>query len=348
MECINKRPKVTVKMKSILSSLSFLTVITLAITTAYWIIDTKAYSEINFRQQIWNGPAICYSGYRAGQNPDLGIYPSQGQILEDLRILERHWKVIRTYGADQHSKDILEVIRRERVGLKVMLGIWLKAEPSERGVNEASNYQQIQEGIRLANEYKDIVAAVSVGNESLVYWSTHKVPEDRVIQYVDEVRSRVSAPVTVDDDFAYWRDHGARLARHLDFVAIHTYPIWGRTDIDQGMQRTIEHIESVRAALPAGIPLVIGEAGWASYTQGDLHVPRAGDEVKQKRYFNDLNWWGQVNNVTIFYFEAFDEPWKGDGTEGHWGLFTEKRKAKPVMHDWYPELITNEPTSPHY
>jgi len=48
-----------------------------------------------------------------------------------------------------------------------MLGAWLSAEPG----NEANNAKQIAECIRLANEYKDIVIAVSVGNEILVDWS---------------------------------------------------------------------------------------------------------------------------------------------------------------------------------
>jgi exo-beta-1,3-glucanase (GH17 family) len=40
--------------------------------------------------------------------------------------------------------------------------------------------------------------------------------------------------------------------------------------------------------------------------------------------------------VTVFFFEAFDEPWKGDqnnatGAEKHWGLFRVDRTPKLVM-----------------
>jgi hypothetical protein len=52
--------------------------------------------------------------------------------------------------------------------------------------------------------------------------------------------------------------------------------------------------------------------------------------------------------VTVFYFEAFDEPWKGTGTEGHWGLFSVDRKAKLAMQGLYPELMPSGPTSPSY
>jgi hypothetical protein len=53
--------------------------------------------------QKWHGNGIDYSGYRAGQNPQLNRFPTQAQILEDLKILEKNWKLIRLYGGDQHS-----------------------------------------------------------------------------------------------------------------------------------------------------------------------------------------------------------------------------------------------------
>jgi len=304
---------------------------------------SSAGESIDLLSGKWIGNAICYSGYREGQNPQKHIYPSQDEILEDLKILEKHWRLIRTYGSDRHSEDVLQVIRREKIALKVMLGAWLDKEP---GYEEA-NAKQVETCIRLANEYQDIVVAVNVGNEILVHWTSHPVPEDKAISYVKKVQAAVSVPVTVADDFTYWREHGAKLADVVDFVTMHTYPIWGRKDIDEGLSVTIEHYNSVKVALPGKV-IVIGEAGWATYTEGDLHVPRAGDEKKQKRYFEELSAWARENKVTTFFFEAFDEPWKGAGTEGHWGLFSEGRDAKLAMREWYPELLPDGPTSPGY
>jgi exo-beta-1,3-glucanase (GH17 family) len=309
------------------------------------LADTLAAQNqrIDLTKQKWYGNAVCYSGYREGQHPDSGHYPTPAQILEDFKILEKHWKLIRTYGSDPYAEEMLKVIRRDSIGLKVMLGAWLSGEPGK----EQSNAVQIRECIRLANGYPDIVVAVSVGNEILVDWSDHKVPYDNVIRYVRHVKENVHVPVTVDDDFLFWRDHGARLADVVDFVSMHMYPIWGKQDIDSGLSVTVKLFSMVREALP-GKPVVIGEAGWATYTEGELHAPRAGDEKKQTRYFNELSAWAEKNNVTVFFFEAFDEPWKGKGTEGHWGLFSVERKAKPAMHGWYPDLVTDQPTSPVY
>ena len=46
--------------------------------------------------------------------------------------------------------------------------------------------------------------------------------------------------------------------------------------------------------------------------------------------------WADQTNTTVFFFEAFDEPWKGDpndplGAEKHWGLFKVDRTPKEVM-----------------
>ncbi|MBN1542326.1 glycosyl hydrolase [candidate division KSB1 bacterium] len=305
--------------------------------------NPRIVEQIDMLSDAWPGYAISYSGYREGQNPQEFIYPSRQEVKEDLEILEKNWRLIRLYGSDQHSLDVLHVIREEKIDLKVMLGIWLDGEPG----HEADNQLQIQKGIELANDYTDIVIAVNVGNEILVHWSDHQIPLEKVLHYVHQVKQAVSVPVTVADDFSFWRDHGSELAQAVDFVTLHTYPIWGGRDIEDGLSVTIEHYQSVKNAFPDK-KVVIGEAGWATYTVGELHAPRAGDESKQKIYFNQLMDWAYKNNVIVFFFEAFDEPWKGSGTEGHWGLFTEQRKAKLAMQELYPDLMPEGPTLPAY
>jgi exo-beta-1,3-glucanase (GH17 family) len=46
--------------------------------------------------------------------------------------------------------------------------------------------------------------------------------------------------------------------------------------------------------------------------------------------------WARQTQTTVFWFEAFDEPWKGNpadplGAEKHWGIFNVDRSPKQVM-----------------
>jgi exo-beta-1,3-glucanase (GH17 family) len=299
--------------------------------------------KIDLTQQKWNGNAICYSGYRGTETPQKDVFPTQAEVFQDLKILEKNWHLIRVYGSDRHSADILEVIRKEKLGINVMLGVWLSGLPEAK----AKNKQQVEMGIRLANEYPEIVVAVSVGNEALVSWSDHKMTEQQVIDTVQYVRKAVHCPVTVADDYLYWSRADAKLVDYIDFITLHTYPVWGKEDIGTGLSSTIRDYEAVHRAHP-GRTIVLGEVGWPTYTVGEKHAPQAGDEKKQKRYFEEIVEWSRANNVTTFFFEAFDESWKGAGTEGHWGLFSEKRTAKLAMRELYPELKPSGLTSPTY
>lgn len=295
--------------------------------------------------------ALAYSGFRDGQHPDRGMgarNPTPEQILEDLRLLEAHgYRLIRVYDTGENTRATLELIEQHGLPIKVLLGIWLRAEVSnhegcawldepipedELARNRIENASEIERGIELAKRFDDIVVAVNVGNEALVDWNDHMVPLEQVIAYVRRVKAAVPQPVTVADNYAWWIEDGAPLAAEVDFLGIHTYPVWEEKTIDEGLSFTIENIEDVHAALP-GKPIVILEAGWA--TTG-MEFPEQAGEENQLRYYNELEAWARKANVTVFFFEAFDEPWKGDpanpeGAEKHWGLFRVDRTPKLVL-----------------
>jgi exo-beta-1,3-glucanase (GH17 family) len=300
---------------------------------------------------------ICYSGFRHGQHPDRGdgaVNPSDAEILQDLQILTRdgNFRMIRLYDCRTNSETILRLIRAHDLKLKVLLGAWLAAEennpacswlkpmaPEVLATNRLQNAVEIQNAIRLANQYRGIVVAVAVGNEALVSWTDHLVPVERVIQYVRQVKQAVRQPVTVCDNYDWWSHHGALLAPELDFISVHTYPEWENRDIDAALAYSITNLQAVRNQVPKS-RMVVTEAGWATVAR---EFGARADEARQKAYYHDLSAWTAQNNITLFFFEAFDEDWKGDagdpsGAEKHWGLFTVDRKAKLAMQDLYPDL----------
>ena len=295
--------------------------------------------------------AVAYSGFREGQHPDRGdgaVNPSNEEILEDLQILLEHgFNLIRLYDSGENSASTLKIIKENKLPIQVMLGAWLDAEvsnhegcpwlnepiPAEKlAANRLKNDAEVQTAIQLANAYPGVVIAINVGNEALVSWNDHMMPVERVIELVKKTKAETNVLVTVAENFYWWAHHGEALGAEVDFIGIHTYPAWEGKTVDEAMMYSLENIADVQDAIP-GKPIAILEAGWAttSVEFGD----RAG-EPQQKQYFNELMNWSEKHNVTTFFFEAFDEPWKGDpgnalGAEKHWGLFFENRTPKEVM-----------------
>ena len=147
-------------------------------------------------------------------------------------------------------------------------------------------------------------------------------------------------------NYDWWVHNGAALAKEVDFVSVHTYPVWEGKDIVQAMAYTLSNLQSIHDAL-AQSRIVITEAGWA--TAGSEFGDRAGEE-QQMRYYQELYAWSAKRNITTFWFEAFDEDWKGAvndpyGAEKHWGLFTVDRRPKTLTRELFPRLKTRKPTS---
>lgn len=180
--------------------------------------------------------------------------------------------------------------------------------------------------------------------------------------------------ITSSDDFASWGGGDQQyhtpdleaLIKAVDYVSMHTYPFhnthynpgfWDipyedtknktqRKLIDEAMIRArdyaISQYQSVKRyveSLGVSKPIHIGETGWATVSNG--HYGRKGshaaDQYKQAHYFKLLSEWTKENQITCFYFEAFDEPWKEahnpKGSENHFGLFTVDGKAKYALWD---------------
>jgi exo-beta-1,3-glucanase (GH17 family) len=177
--------------------------------------------------------------------------------------------------------------------------------------------------------------------------------------------------ITSSDNFASWGGGGSEyhkddlneLIRVVDFISMHTYPMhdthynpdfWGVPEEEEdlpdlekihlAMQRSMEYAvtqyESVvgyMKSLGVDKPVHIGETGWASLSNehyGDEGA-RATDEYKAALFYWKMREWTNSNNITCFYFEAFDEKWKDAanplGSENHFGLINLQSQAKYAL-----------------
>jgi exo-beta-1,3-glucanase (GH17 family) len=296
------------------------------------------------------GNAICYSGYREGQQPG-GICPSYEEVKEDLLILSQNWKYLRLYDCDQHTDTILEVIKNEKLDFKVMLGAYIVAEMNNHGCpwggtyseevlieNKAKNLYQINKLIDIANQYPEIICSLSAGNEACVDWTDHYVPVKSVINYVKMIKKGAKQPVTFCENYLPWLDKMKDLVAEVDFISIHTYPVWEYKNIHEALEYTKQNYYAVADMYPDKI-VVITEAGWATNSNGRGIDAHNVSEELQSIYYNDLVNWCKEDNILTFVFEAFDEPWKGSSEilepEKHWGLFYVDRTPKLVMQELF-------------
>lgn len=306
--------------------------------------------------------AVNYSPYRTSRSEaDLaGEVITPANVLQDLRLVQATGiGTIRLFSSRAFARTLLEVIRDNNLDLKVQLGAY--PNPIPDAAAEADNIAELDACIALAREFPQIVHAVSVGNETMVEWSTHKVPVADMARYIKRVRDAIQQPVTTNDNWLFWASVPKEIAAVVDFAAVHVYPFldtfynptaydWRQKDadpsvraramIDATVAEAKSQFERARAGLVklnlGTLPMTIGETGWAAVdTPGGPNLAFRAHPVNQKMYFDALQQWAQDGRrdaqgpKAIFYFQAFDEPWK-QGDDG-WGLFNTNRQARYVL-----------------
>lgn len=288
-------------------------------------------------------PAICYSGYRDHQSPITKVYPSEAEVLEDLKLLQKNFKYLRMYDPYTHAKTVLKVIQEHHLDLKVMLGVEPRGEISnpncpwgglhsdeEIAFNKVFNYQQLDELASLCHAYGDIVLAASVGNENTSSWHHNLMKPETIAAYAHYLKGKIKQPVTFCEGTHNWLTHGDVIANAVDFISIHTYPVWIKVPLNDAFQLTVDDYEKTVKRYP-GKPVIFTEFGWATMSNGPMIIEETNEEA-QKIYLDQIIPWSKKNQVTMFIFEAFDEPWKGSGAhdepEKHWGIYDVKRQPK--------------------
>jgi exo-beta-1,3-glucanase (GH17 family) len=300
------------------------------------------------------GNAICYSGYRAGQSPQDGTFPSYAQVREDLHILRKHWTYLRLYDCSPHAETVLDVVSNEGMDFRIMLGANMRAEVSNPNcpwgaeysndalrANQQENSEEVDRLIRLASRYPAHVFSVSVGNEATAEWTDHLVPVDTLVGYARRIKAAVGQPVTFCENYVPWVGKLEPLAAELDFISLHTYPVWEYQTVESALDYTKANYYRVADHYP-GKPVVITEAGWTTASNGHGIEPWNASQELQAIYYRNLINWTRETGILTFVFEAFDEPWKGSEDplepEKHWGLFTVDRTPKLALRDVYPHL----------
>lgn len=342
-------------------------------------------------------PGVSFGGYR---HKDHDIEPTLEELKDDMKILHAAGiRVVRTYKVHfPHASNVLKAISElkeedESFEMYVMLGAWIDCKNAwtdqepDHDVESEANKPQIEEAVRLVNQYPDIVKILAVGNEAMVKWAEAYYVQPGVIlkwvNYLQDLKKSGDLPaklwITSSDNFASWGGGGSeyhvedlnKLYKAVDYVSMHTYPFldshynpdfWGvmpgeeelsdKEKIEASMIRAkefavseYESVKSYMKSLGVDKPIHIGETGWSTVSDDYFGAKgtQAADEYKEALYHDLIREWSKKSGVSVFYFEAFDEPWKDqnspEGSENHFGLFTVEGRAKYAMWDKVDEGV---------
>ena len=240
-------------MKFKLSRLFILTILMISIGC---VNKTKKETVIKEKQitaaEILGNPnylAMSYGGYR---HVDHDIEPTLDELKDDMKLLSAIGiKIVRTYKVHlPQAANLLQAITElkqedESFEMYVMLGAWIdckdaRTDNKDHNGESDANTWQIEESVRLANKFPDIVKVVAVGNEAMVHWQESYYVQPGVIlkwvNYLQDLKNSGKLPkdlwITSSDDYSSWGGGGAeyhtddleKLYHAVDYISMHTYP----------------------------------------------------------------------------------------------------------------------------
>jgi exo-beta-1,3-glucanase (GH17 family) len=277
--------------------------------------DNKSYEELKeLFGEVFNAGmhGLCFSPYLEDQEP--GMHISEAQIRKRMEIIQPYTKWIRSFSCTDGNERIPRIAKE--FGLKTLVGAWL-------GTNERINTMEMSNLIQLANDgYVDIAA---VGNEVMYRGD---LSEEQLLLLINQVKEAIpDIPVGYVDAYYEFENRPA-ITEACDVLLANCYPFWEGCTLEYSLlyMKDMYH-RAVKAG--GGKRVIISETGWPNIGE-DFHgaVPSNENAIS---YFINTQVWSKEEQVEIFYFSSFDEPWKihDEGDVGaYWGLWDMKERLK--------------------
>lgn len=262
---------------------------------------------------------FAYAPFRADQSPIEGIFPTEEQIDEDMALLARHTRHIRTYSVAGIQGEIPRIAARH--GLKVTVGAWLSDIDTD-------NRKEIERLLEVVKENKNIERII-LGNETLL---REELTEEQLIDYIHEVKAALAKmkrkiPVSTADSWDFWLKY-PKLAREADFIGAHILPYWQSIDIEHSFE-AIKAQQYTLANYHRDKPILLAEVGWPS--RGRERGQADASPADEARFLRTFLAMAADNGYDYFIMEAFDQPWKQaqEGSVGaYWGVWDADRQPK--------------------
>ncbi len=294
------------------SSNILLPILIALLTVAAWALLNQPVEEPPWPSRL---QGFAFAPMRADSDPSQDIYPTVGEIDEDLALLRDMVHAVRTYTVKDTLAEVPALARKH--GLNVMVGAWIGPDLEANDL-ELERLKEV-----LARGQRNLVR-VMVGNEALL---RDDVSVPQMMEYLDRIRRVTALPVSTAEPPYIWMRH-PDLANHVDFITVHLLPYWDGVKIEESVDFAFKRLDDIKKAFP-GKPVVIGEVGWPS--NGRTNGGAEASPANQTRFLRRFLARAEHERVTYYVMEAFDQTWKMNiegATGGYWGVYDADRNPK--------------------
>lgn len=254
---------------------------------------------------------------------------NDASIEADLKVLRARFDGLITYSAHSGTERVPDVAAK--LGYRaVIMGIYDINNKTERA------------NVIAAAKRTSVVAGVSVGNET-VYGKRHSF--DELARAMTELRTAApEVAIATTEPFHLLLEPAAVLAlRQSDVVLANVHPVfepWWRNAPDFNAAEFVVNVAGKLTDAYCG-PVLVKETGVPTAPADKGFTP-----ARQASFYAELQKQFPPTKTKAFaFFSSFDAPWRVNDThpvpgyhpeEAHWGLYDDKRNAKPVVNNVPP------------
>ena len=138
---------------------------------------------------------------------------SRPVLEEEIAAIARISGCVRLYSTDRGQDAVVEIA--ERLGMKVIVGIWL-------GPDSPGSRADFERGVAVGQRPSPNRAHAGAGQRGAV---AAELSDDQLLAYVAEARARTRLPLSVADVPTTWLLH-PRIAKAIDVLTVHVFPYW--------------------------------------------------------------------------------------------------------------------------
>ena len=247
-------------------------------------------------------------------------------IRADLEALRPRFDALITYDAI-HGAEAIPGIAAALKYRALIIGVWDPADPA-----------QLAAALAAAQRYPQLVAGLSLGNES-IYGRRQSFDTLTVVLAAVRARAPRLALSTTEPFHLYEQPASAPLLRSMDFLLVNVHPVFQPWFRGASAATSAQFVVNVVADLAQHFcgPVLVKETGEPTAPASAGYTP-----AQQAQFYAALRRRFPPTRARAFaYFSAFDAPWRAHDAgalpgaasgpeEAYWGLYDSARQPKPA------------------